>query len=132
MVSGDSESWLDPFALAPTALTVSVPGVTALYGVTVVKLRPRPSTFAPMVTDTEVWCIDAWMTRTSALLRGVVSRSVRTCSRMPDSGPIPATVYAPPLVTLMVVDRTGLVPAAAPARRMATVYSPLATDWYPD
>ena len=40
---------------------------------------------------------------------------------------MPATVYAPPLATLTVVDRTGLDVAAAPGMRMATVYSPVGT-----
>src|SRR3984885_6101974 len=132
MVPAASVYWVLPCSVVPAAVTVTVPGLTALYRVTVVKLRSRPSVFEPAVTVTEVWCIDAWMTRTSALCAGVVSRSSSTCSFRPENGPTPATVYASPETTSMVVDRTGFDEADAPAARMATVYSPLATDSYGD
>ncbi len=57
-----------------------------------VKLRPLPSTFDPAFTVTEFWCIDAWITRTSASLRAMARLSPITCSFRPDSGPMPATV----------------------------------------
>ncbi len=67
------------------------------------------------------------MMRTSARPCGAVSRSRSTRSRNPLAGPIPATVYAPPACTFTAVERTGADDALAPARRMATVYSPLRT-----
>src|SRR5712691_2285124 len=122
----------DPCSDSPTACTVRSAGLTAWYGVTVVNLSFRPSTVVPARTVTAFWCIDAWMVRTRALPRGVFNRSLNTCSRRPDAGPMPATVYASPAATLTVVDRTGLDVAAAPGMRMATVYSPVGTRLYPD
>ena len=43
---------------------------------------------------------------------------------------MPATVYAWPACTGTVVDSTGFEVAAAPAARMATVYSPAVTGRY--
>ena len=46
----------------------------------------------PAVTVTEGSCIDAWITRTSAASRVMARLSPITCSRIPASGPMPATV----------------------------------------
>src|SRR5262249_58105183 len=73
---------------------------------------------------------EAWITRTSDLPLGVVSRSWSTASRSPLAGPSPATVYAAPGATRTLADRTGGEVAFAPAPRMATVYSPLASFSY--
>ena len=72
------------------------------------KACSRAMTRLPMVTLT--WCCrkDAWITRTSALPRGVPSVSLKIWSRRPVAGPMPATVYARLAVTATLVERTGV------------------------
>src|ERR1022692_1068508 len=121
MLPAASVTFEAALSVAPAARTFHVPGETTWYELTLANASLPARTCFPAVTVTWCCCSDAWITRTSALPRGVVSLSRITCKRRPDDGPIPATVYASPDATSTLVERTGLELGEAPAKRMATV-----------